>query len=456
MNHQKIGYDIFLQKEIIKINYEPSELPRTQLFNKSDVIVGNPSSNIAVCFVYTWESDSPPQEVMEAFIKSSNYAALTGYWRTTNGGRYAFSNILANPNINKILVVVYGRDDNGHLLVDALVNLWKNGVDDKGIIINSKAPNPKFEQIPKEALERLRKQADLLILRNVNDSSAIDAALKAMIQEPENAVDISSAAGMQNAEFVSNIVKNSKIYDGGARFESPYFIDLAKTAKKPVFHRKKLTNSVGQSIQARNLDDGIRQAASFIFKNGTSLVDERGIITFESRSFTITVLDPLEKIPSGFSKEYIEKYVNEFMEGKGEKLDEFAYTYHERIFKRWGNQPEKIISALKKNPNTRRALINLWDPASDIGSSSPPCLDFIWFVVRNKEIEMHVVYRSHHIATVTRDGKLMEGEGAFVPNLFALATLQEKISKELKIKRGPLVLTDFSGHLYVSEIKSGE
>jgi thymidylate synthase len=160
----------------------------------------------------------------------------------------------------------------------------------------------------------------------------------------------------------------------------------------------------------------------------------------------------LEKIPQGFSKEYIEKYVTEFMEGKGEKLDEFAYTYHERIFKKWGNQPEKITEALKNNPNTRRALINLWDTESDIGSSSPPCLDFIWFVIRNDELEMHVVYRSHHLATVTKNGKLMEGEGAFVPNLYALATLQDKISKELKIKRGPLILTDFSGHLYVSEI----
>jgi thymidylate synthase (methanogen type) len=449
MKLTKIGYDGFLEKKVIKIAYEPNEIPSQQLFNKSDVIVGNPSSNIAICFVYTWDKDSPPPEVMETFAKSSNYAALTGYWRTTNGGRYAFANILANPNINKILVAVFENEDNGHLLVDSLVNLWKYGIDEKGIIVNSKAPNPKFEQVPAEALERIRKQADLLVLKNIKDSSVIQKALKAMIQEPGNAVDTGSIKG---AELISNVVKNERIYDDGARFTEPYIIDLSKTAKKAEYHAQRLTNSVGQSIQAKNLDDGIKQAASFVFKNGSSLVDERGIVTIESRSFTITVLDPLEKIPEGFSKEYIEKYVEEFMEGKGEKLDEFAYTYHERIFKKWGNQPEKVTEALKNNPNTRRALINLWDPASDIQSSSPPCLDFIWFVIRNSELEMHVVYRSHHLATVTKDGKIMEGEGAFVPNLYALATLQDKISKELKIKRGPLVLTDFSGHLYVSDI----
>jgi thymidylate synthase len=73
--------------------------------------------------------------------------------------------------------------------------------------------------------------------------------------------------------------------------------------------------------------------------------------------------------------------------------------------------------------------------------------------VRDSELEFHVVYRSHHLATITKDGKLMEGEGAFVPNLYALATLQDKMAKELNIKRGPLVLTDFSGHVYVSDVE---
>ena len=164
-------------------------------------------------------------------------------------------------------------------------------------------------------------------------------------------------------------------------------------------------------------------------------------------------MDPLENMPEGFSKQYIDKYIKEFMEGVGEKLDDFAYTYHERIFKRWGNQVEKIISVLKNHPNTRRAMISLWNPIEDIGNSSPPCLDFIWVVVRNDKLEFHVVYRSHHLATVTEDGKLMRGEGAFVPNLYALATLQDFIARNIGIKRGPLVLTDFSGHLYVSRIK---
>jgi len=442
-----IGRDPYLKKDIIKLNYESEDLPKIQLFNSEDVIVGNPSSNIAIVFVYTWKSDYPPKDIKDFFQRISNYSALAGLWRTTNGAKYAFANILANPNINKIIVVVFGEEDNGHLLVDSLRNLWKNGYDQEGIIIGSIAPNPKFEQVPFEALDRIRKQCDLIILNNQDNFSFIESVVKSCIQEPSNSSEI------KDMEFYSSAIKNNRLYDDGARFSSPFFIDLSTSSKNIKFESKNLISAVGQSIQARNLNDGLDQVASFVFKNGTPLIDERGIITIESRSLTITVMDPLENMPEGFSKQYIDKYIKEFMEGVGEKLDDFAYTYHERIFKRWGNQVEKIISVLKNHPNTRRAMISLWNPIEDIGNSSPPCLDFIWVVVRNDKLEFHVVYRSHHLATVTEDGKLMRGEGAFVPNLYALATLQDFIARNIGIKRGPLVLTDFSGHLYVSRIK---
>jgi thymidylate synthase len=192
--------------------------------------------------------------------------------------------------------------------------------------------------------------------------------------------------------------------------------------------------------------------AAFVFTNGTMLSDQRNIITCENRTLTLTIKNPLEKIPQGFSKEYLKKYVDEFMQGKGNDLDEFVYTYHERIFKRWGNQPEKIIELLKKAPNTRRALISLWDQEQDIGNSNAPCLIFLWFALRENKLEVHAVYRSHHLATVTKDGRLMEGEGALVPNLYAIATLQKKIADTLFVETGHLVLTDLSGHVYVSEV----
>lgn len=446
-----IGYDNLLKKDLKKINFESEDFPKIQLFNTSDVITGNPNSNIAIAFIYNWKTDVAPENIRNLFQKISNYAALTGYWRTTNGARYAFANMLANPNINKLLLLIFEKEDNGHLLADALRNFWKNGVNENNIIINSKAPNPKFEQVPKQALERIRQQADLLILKNIKDNQdEIERLLRGLIQEPENAIDLKE---FQNLEFYSNVIKNNMLYDDGIRFEQPLTIDLSTTAQNVKFEQKNLVASIGQSIQVNNLKDALENMTAFILKNGSTILDQRNIITIECRSITTTILNPLEKLPENFSKEYLDKYLDEFLNGKGEKLDEFVYTYHERIFKKWGNQPEKIVALMKKNPNTRRALITLWDPSEDSGNESPPCLDFIWVVVRDNALEFHVVYRSHHIATVTEDGKLLPGEGALVPNIYAIAALQQNMAKALNMKTGPLVLTDFSGHLYVSRIK---
>lgn len=442
-----IGNDPFLSKQIKKIQFESDDFPKVQLFNSNDVICGNPSSNMAIAFVYTWKEDMPPKQVMDFFSRISVYAALTGFWRTTNGGKYVCANILANPNINKLLVIAFSNKDNGHLLVHSLESLWKYGVNERGIIQNCKAPNPKFEQVPLYALERLTQQADLLIMSIATELAEIEAVVKALMQEPEHAVDMREFKGL---EFISKIVKNNLLYDCGARYEEPLYIDLVSSAKNVRYEEKNLNESIGQSVQAQNLADALEQVAGFVFKNGTCIIDQRKIVTLECRSLSISILEPLEKLPEGFSSEYLNAYCDEFMNGKGEKLDEFAYTYHERIFKRWGNQVEKAIKKIQEDHSTRRMVISLWSPDEDILNPSAPCLDLIWIVVRNNKLEMHVLFRSHHLATMTTEGKLMSGEGAFVPNVYALAHLQEYIAKNINIPRGPFVVTDLSGHVYVS------
>ncbi len=447
MRIEKIGHDPFLKKDIKKIKFSPEELPKMQLFSSDDVIMGNPSSNIAAGFVYTWKSDRPPKDVMEFFQKLSSYASITGLWKTTNGARYVFANILANPNVNKLVLLVFGHRDNGHLLVEALTKFWKNGVDRNGIIKGSRSPNPKFEQVPSDALERVRRQCDLVIIKNIKDFGRTQELVRCLIEWPENATPVPD-----DIEFYSEVITNKKLYDDGARFDKPYILDLSTTAKKVEYIEKYSKLPLGQTVHADNLVDALEMVTAFVFEKGDMFRDQRGVMTMESRSFSVTIKDVLERIPEHFSKDYINKYVDEFMRGVGEGLDEFAYTYHDRIFRRWGDQVDRAIGVLKKNPDTRRCLITLWDPEKDMDSASPPCLDFIWFVVRGKNLEMHIVYRSQHIATVTKDGRLMEGEGAFVPNLYALGTLHRLVAEKSGYARGPIVLTDFSAHLYMSDV----
>ena len=449
MEKIKIGHDPHQNKDIYKLSYGPDEIPGRQIFSSEDVMVGNPGSNITIGFVYTWKQDRPPEKIRNLFQKLSNYAYLTGFWRTTNGARYVFSNILANPNVNKLLLLVFDQKDNGHMLVDSLVNFWKNGTDEKGIIKESKASNPRFEQVTKKAEERIRKQVDLVVLRGLNekDGGIVEDLVKSFFQEPENAVEPSN-----EVEIYSNVLKKNLLYDDGCRFFEPFILDLGKSSREVSFSEVKGKEDIGKCINARNLEDAVESIVSSIYNGGITLTDQRGIKIKEIRSLSVVIKDPLEKIPYGYSDDYIEKYVYEFMQGASKKDSEFAYTYHERVFVKWGNQVEKAIELLGKSPNTRRCLISLWDPLNDLNSECPPCLNFIWLCIRNNKLELHATYRSHHLATITKDGRLMDGEGAFVANIYALGTLQKHVAERLGLGPGPLVLNDFSGHLYVSGV----
>tara|TARA_R110002073_G_scaffold142403_1_gene294268 strand:+ start:6537 stop:7331 length:795 start_codon:yes stop_codon:yes gene_type:complete len=59
------------------------------------------------------------------------------------------------------------------------------------------------------------------------------------------------------------------------------------------------------------------------------------------------------------------------------------------------NQLEAVISSLKNNPDSRRHIISLWNPAQIHEMQLPPCyLYFQFFVNQYREIDMFVVQRS--------------------------------------------------------------
>jgi thymidylate synthase (methanogen type) len=427
-------------KEIFKIE-DKQLIDNLHFFNSADVLVGNTMSNIALAFIYNWKSDEAPKQIKEIFVKMSNYCYLTGYWRTTNGAKYVFSNILINPNVNKLIVCVFDDKDNGHHLVDALRCFWKNGIKDDGTIIGSIAANPRFQGINKEALDRVRKQVDLVIISKATGEK-IEETLNACIQEPENKTKVDGV----------EVFPAYELYDCGARFEEPFYVEFGNISIEKIedIPESEVLSTLGLSIKAKNLDDALKRIVKEVFEKGSVLKDQRKITIREERSLNVVITSPLEKIPESYSIDYLEKYKNEFMNGVNNNT-EFAYTYHDRIFRRWGSQPEKVIALLKKSPNTRRALISLWDPESDLDSETPPCLDFLWFCVRGGKLECHIVYRSHHIATVDQKGNIVPGEGAFVPNLYAIHHLHKMIAEKSGNDIGPMILIDFSGHLYVCD-----
>jgi len=98
------------------------------------------------------------------------------------------------------------------------------------------------------------------------------------------------------------------------------------------------------------------------------------------------------------------------------------------------------IDELKRNPNSRRIMINAWHPANAVVSKLPPC-HAVWALnVQNGKLNCHLTQRSADIAIG-------------VPfNLACYALLTQAIAMETNLQLGEFAHTLIDAHIYVNHI----
>lgn len=112
--------------------------------------VGNKSSSVAIATLSSKIS----------FPKDS--FTLCGEMRTENlGVERVILNTISNCNIRYIIVC--GKESKGHFAGQSLIAIHENGIDENGRIIGSKGAIPFIENIPREAVERFRRQIKKVI-----------------------------------------------------------------------------------------------------------------------------------------------------------------------------------------------------------------------------------------------------------------------------------------------------
>ena len=88
---------------------------------------------------------------------------IKGTMKTENIGiEKIIANIISNPRIR--FLIVCGKDEFGHFPGDALINLGKNGVDERMRINGAKSAIPYLCNIPKEAVDRFMRQVEIIDL----------------------------------------------------------------------------------------------------------------------------------------------------------------------------------------------------------------------------------------------------------------------------------------------------
>lgn len=101
-------------------------------------------------------------------------------------------------------------------------------------------------------------------------------------------------------------------------------------------------------------------------------------------------------------------------------------------------QIQEVLLELEK-PNTRRAVMAMWDPKSDLGADKAdlPCNTHIYFDVLNKKLNMTVCCRSNDMIW-----------GAYGANAVHFSMLHELIASELDIRMGSYYQFSNNFHLY--------
>lgn len=161
-------------------------------------------------------------------------------------------------------------------------------------------------------------------------------------------------------------------------------------------------------------------------------------------SITICISEPLAEpmISRLFIGEphSLEQYRQEILDGildfEVEKGN-WDYTYHSRM----EAQFDFITAELRRNPDSRRAVIDVRDWHTDCKKDSPACLNHIQYFIRGGALHCKVLFRSNDAVKAT------------FMNAFALIMLQKRFADTLGIPLGSYTHRANSFHCYEKDFE---
>ena len=135
----------------------------------------------------------------------------------------------------------------------------------------------------------------------------------------------------------------------------------------------------------------------------------------------------------------LQRYVMELVDGILDfKINAgWDYTYHDRFYR----YLPFVIGELKRNSESRRAVISIRDNETDSRNKDAACMQSIQYFIRECKLDCMVLFRSNDLPE------------AFFFNAFALVMLQEKVAGELGIGVGTYTHRSNSMHCYEKDFK---
>ena len=134
----------------------------------------------------------------------------------------------------------------------------------------------------------------------------------------------------------------------------------------------------------------------------------------------------------------LERYRQEMLDGILDfevERGNWVYTYHQRF----APYLEYCINELRRDPDSRRAVISVRDNEADTKTSDPACLQSIAYRLRDGKLDCTAMFRSNDAV-----------KAAFM-NMFALVCLQERVANALGVEVGEYTHIALSYHVYAQD-----
>ena len=192
-------------------------------------------------------------------------------------------------------------------------------------------------------------------------------------------------------------------------------------------------------VSARSLPEAYHAALRVLHEEGEVTPCPDYNTNQKELSMTIFVEEPLaepliSKLFIGGARE-LEQYRQEMLDGILDfeiERGNWAYTYHSRM----EEQLSFITRELRRNPDSRRAVIDVRDWRKDSESDDPACLQHLQYFIRGGALHCKVLFRSNDAC-----------KAAFM-NAFALIMLQKRFADELGLPMGSYTHRANSYHCY--------
>ena len=143
---------------------------------KHDIFFGNKKSSVAVCTLSS-------MDLLEQIAKSDLMSSITlaaRLFSENKGIEKLIKYVLGHSNIKHI--VLCGKDTKGHLPGQALLALYKNGIDSNGRIIGALGKDPVLEDVTKNSVDEFRNRINIVDLVGTTDIDEIASKISNLVR----------------------------------------------------------------------------------------------------------------------------------------------------------------------------------------------------------------------------------------------------------------------------------